>query len=709
MNRITQIQCPACKTAFKVDVTKIPVKGCQTNCKKCKNPFFVERPPTPTGGPTNSAVKKAKAKSGTQPSKKPDNIDRTSEAKAPPAKTISSKKRAPAKKPSAKKAGESPTAKPRKKSNFLLAGGIAGLAILIFAGAAFFLMQKYNFQISAKSTTGVSANKTTADTSPPSEAVQPPFVTTVESENDAAAGLKGINIGNLYNRVNPAVSTVLTYDSGNNPFRQGSGFFISSNGDYITNYHVLKGAYSAEIQLHNDIKYQVQFVLAANEEKDLIKLAVKVPGGTLNPGEWLEININQPQIADKIIVIGTPMGLGRTVSDGIVSAIRDIPNRGLVYQMTAPISQGSSGSPVINMNGQVIGVAFLQLVNGQNLNFAIPAENIPAMQDIRPIEIAAWTEKVSEEKNENLAMLQKEIIKHITHEKTDDKREKDIPARPTNEILKAKMAAEVIKESGIDKQTDSLTEMALASFDEKYKQTDTSKNPAVDEKLTRIKEVIRLATNPQRMNEYLQKHFASNLTVAEMEQVLKWYKSPLGKKIAEIEYSSYTEKKEHVNTLRLAFRLTRYQNTSRANLFSRLAEATDSTEAMIELQTSLIVQNKIMDLVMTDTDNVDQASIDEIIKEFETDIDPYLDIFAAQYVFAGFVYTYRGLAEPELEQYVAFSETEAGRKYYSTLKKKSNAVLLDANKRILTSIIRVLNEDSWVNIQKDLNKPLKET
>jgi hypothetical protein len=164
-----------------------------------------------------------------------------------------------------------------------------------------------------------------------------------------------------------------------------------------------------------------------------------------------------------------------------------------------------------------------------------------------------------------------------------------------------------------------------------------------------------------------------------------------------------------VNTMRLAFRLTRYQSTSRANLFSRLDEATYSTEAMVELQTNLIVQNQILDLVLSDSDKVDQASIDEIIKKFETEIDPYLDILAAQYVFAGFVYTYRGLTEPELEEYLSFSETEAGRLYYSILKKKSNAVLLDSNKRILTSIIRVLNEDSWVNIQKDLNKSFKET
>ena len=725
MDSITDIQCPACKTIFKVDISKIPEKGCEANCKKCKKPFFVARPPAPTAPqkvspkpaarPSKKAVPVSKKSEPTAVpvSKKSEptaaHASKKSERKAVPVKKAPDKKSVPANRTPANNAPETQTAKTGKKKNFLLIGSLAVLILLICGGAVFFLMQKYNFQVTAKNDDPPSEAETSPDTIELSAVAQPAVVISAETENDSAADNSDVSIGDLFNRVNPAVATVLTYDSGNNLFKQGSGFFISQDGDFITNYHVLKGAYSAVIKFHNDIEYKVGFVLAANEKQDLIKLVINVPGGTLKPGAWLEIDPNQPNIADKIIVIGTPMGLGRTVSDGIISAIREIPDRGTAFQMTAPISRGSSGSPVIDMNGKVVGVAFFQIVNGQNLNFAIPAENILAMEDRRPLDLAAWTEKVSEDKNENLAMLQKEIIKHIKHEKSEVKKGKDKPSQPTNEILKAKMAAEIIKEAGIAKQANSLTEMALVSFEEKYKEADTSKIPSFDEKLLRFKDVIRLATNPQRIKEYIQKNIAASLTIPELEQVLKWYKTSLGKKIAEIEYSSYSEKKEYVNTMRLAFRLTRYQNTSRANLFSRLDEATYSTEAMVELQTNLIVQNQILDLVLSDSDKVDQASIDEIIKKFETEIDPYLDILAAQYVFAGFVYTYRGLTESELEEYLSFSETEAGRHYYSILKKKSNAVLLDSNKRILTSIIRVLNEDSWVNIQKDLNKSFKET
>ncbi|UCD80155.1 MAG: zinc-ribbon domain-containing protein [Desulfobacterales bacterium] len=707
MKQITDIQCPACKTTFKVDATKIPEKGCRVSCKKCKKPFFVAKPPTPGDAPTPGAPRKVSYKPAVKPAKKTVPARQKPEQKAAPVKKAPAKKAVPVKpKPASIAPKPQPSAAGKKKS-FMLIGGLAVLFLLICGGAVFFLMQKYNFKVTAKNDNRPAVNETIPDDTEPPEAVQTVVVTSPEplSTTDNT----DVSIGELFNRVNPAVATVITYDTGNNLFKQGSGFFINRQGDFITNYHVLKGAYSAVIKFHNDAEYKVDFVLAANEKKDLVKLAISVPGGILEPGAWLEIDPNPPRIADKVIVIGTPMGLGRTVSDGIISAIREVPERGTAFQMTAPISSGSSGSPVIDMNGKVIGVATFQLVTGQNLNFAIPADNILAMEDSEPLRVAAWTEKNSEDRNETLASLQKDIIKHIKHDKSDDKIDEGQPAQPTNEILKAKLAAEIIKESGVSKQTDSLTEMTLASFEEKYKEADTSKIPGFEEKIERFKDVIKLATNSQRMDDYIQKNIAASLTIPELEQVLKWYQSPLGKKIAEIEFSSYSEKKEHVNTLRLAFRLTQYQDTDRANIFSRLDEATSSTEAMVELQTNLVVQNQILGLVLSNPNEVDQAKIDEIIKNFETEIDPYLDMFAAQYVFAGFVYTYRGLTEPELEKYLSFSETEAGRKYYSVLKKKANTALLDSNKKILTSIIRVINEDSWVNIQKDLNKPIQET
>jgi tetratricopeptide (TPR) repeat protein len=80
------------------------------------------------------------------------------------------------------------------------------------------------------------------------------------------------------------------------------------------------------------------------------------------------------------VVIGNPFGLEGSVTNGIVSAVRDIPTYGRIIQITASVSPGSSGSPVVNMRGQVIGVATLQITGGQSINFAIPSERISQLQ-----------------------------------------------------------------------------------------------------------------------------------------------------------------------------------------------------------------------------------------------------------------------------------------------------------------------------------------
>jgi len=94
----------------------------------------------------------------------------------------------------------------------------------------------------------------------------------------------------------------------------------------------------------------------------------------------LSLDRTSPQEGESVVVIGNPFGLEGSVTNGIVSAVRDIPTFGRIIQITAPISPGSSGSPVVNMQGQVIGVATLQVTGGQSVNFAIPSERISQLQ-----------------------------------------------------------------------------------------------------------------------------------------------------------------------------------------------------------------------------------------------------------------------------------------------------------------------------------------
>jgi len=181
------------------------------------------------------------------------------------------------------------------------------------------------------------------------------------------------SLPSLIKRIKPSTVIIFAYDDKGEFLQLGSGFFISQNGDVITNYHVLQGASSAEIKTADEKTYPITYIVAGDEQNDVIRLSVNIPSQYVYP---LSLSKTIPEVGERIIVYGSPLGLENTVSDGIVSAIRDIPDYGRIIQITAPISPGSSGSPVLNMQGEVIGIATFQFIEGQNLNFAIPSEKI---------------------------------------------------------------------------------------------------------------------------------------------------------------------------------------------------------------------------------------------------------------------------------------------------------------------------------------------
>ncbi len=184
------------------------------------------------------------------------------------------------------------------------------------------------------------------------------------------------NLPTLIKRITPSAVIVFAYDDKGEFLKLGSGFFISQNGDIITNYHVLWGASSAEVKTSDGKTYPITYIVAEDEQSDIIRLSVNISSPYVYP---LSLSKTIPEVGERIIVYGSPLGLENTVSDGIVSAIRDIPDYGRIIQITAPISPGSSGSPILNMKGEVIGIATFQIVEGQNLNFAIPSERIASL------------------------------------------------------------------------------------------------------------------------------------------------------------------------------------------------------------------------------------------------------------------------------------------------------------------------------------------
>jgi len=206
------------------------------------------------------------------------------------------------------------------------------------------------------------------------------------------------SLPSIIKRIKPSVVIVFTYDNKGEFLKLGSGFFISQNGDIITNYHVLQGASSAEVKTSDGKTYPITYIVAEDEQSDIIRLSVDISSKYVHP---LSLSTTVPEVGERILVYGSPLGLEKTVSDGIISAIREVPGYGKLIQITAPISPGSSGSPVLNMKGEVIGIATFQMVEGQNLNFAIPSERIVNIDLIK--ETFSYLEKYkkSEEKKDS--------------------------------------------------------------------------------------------------------------------------------------------------------------------------------------------------------------------------------------------------------------------------------------------------------------------
>ncbi|MGB7349050.1 MAG: trypsin-like peptidase domain-containing protein, partial [Candidatus Acidiferrales bacterium] len=168
---------------------------------------------------------------------------------------------------------------------------------------------------------------------------------------------------------NGAVVSIVMSDKNGNPIAQGSGFIVSKDGLIVTNYHVIAEGTSAVVKLPDGAFYLVDGVIAFDKARDIA--VIKAHGEhfrTLALGDS-----DRVQVGQEVVAIGNPLSLESTVSNGIVSSVRAIDEKGGKYlQITAPISPGSSGGPLFNMEGQVIGVTTMYLKGGENLNFAIP-------------------------------------------------------------------------------------------------------------------------------------------------------------------------------------------------------------------------------------------------------------------------------------------------------------------------------------------------
>ena len=185
---------------------------------------------------------------------------------------------------------------------------------------------------------------------------------------------------NLIEEATASTVLLVMNDRDNKPIGMGSGFFVQPN-TIATNYHVIEGAAHGTVKLvRMPTKYTIDGVLAIDKDNDLALLKVSAasdikPLTLINDSETV-------RIGERVFVVGNPKGLEGTLSEGIISNLHPLEDNKRL-QMDAPISPGSSGGPVLNREGEVIGVAVgsRQALGAQNLNFAIPSNYLKKLID----------------------------------------------------------------------------------------------------------------------------------------------------------------------------------------------------------------------------------------------------------------------------------------------------------------------------------------
>lgn len=184
----------------------------------------------------------------------------------------------------------------------------------------------------------------------------------------------------LYTMVTPSVVEIHVYDKNGEYFAQGSGFFIDAEGTAVTNYHVIEEAYSADAITSDECAHTVTKVIAWDKELDLAIIQCDISNS-----QPLMISQREITTGETVYTVGSSLGLTGTISDGIVSAASREVEGVECIQITAPISHGNSGGPLLNRFGEAIGINSMTLNEGQNLNFAINIHLLDSLDRSSPV------------------------------------------------------------------------------------------------------------------------------------------------------------------------------------------------------------------------------------------------------------------------------------------------------------------------------------
>jgi S1-C subfamily serine protease len=168
------------------------------------------------------------------------------------------------------------------------------------------------------------------------------------------------------------------------PAGLGSGFAVHGSGVIVTNLHVVRGESDIDVVFWNGAKAKVRRIEGYDDRHDLAVLRVKTQVNTLALSPEDDLIPGEP-----IVAIGNPAGLQLTITEGVVSGLRIKDDETRVVQISAAISPGSSGGPVLNQWGEVVAVATFKFVKGESLNFAMPTRYVRSLlRTLKPMSLA---------------------------------------------------------------------------------------------------------------------------------------------------------------------------------------------------------------------------------------------------------------------------------------------------------------------------------
>ncbi len=169
-----------------------------------------------------------------------------------------------------------------------------------------------------------------------------------------------------------ADAIVLVAASAGKQSRLGTGFILQSDGFIATSYHLLAGSKKSFVKLRNNEVYYKVKIVSFDKQKDIAIVKIEAHNlKTVSIG-----NSDNLQIGQRVVAIGNPLGLEYSVSDGLISAKRQVKKNFTLLQTSVPLSTGSSGGPLFNLQGEVVGLVTASNTKGQVLNFAVPINDV---------------------------------------------------------------------------------------------------------------------------------------------------------------------------------------------------------------------------------------------------------------------------------------------------------------------------------------------